>query len=1003
MILTLLYMIATSIQSRRILFLKTHLRNLFQGNRTHYPSIMFYNKTLLDSCKESKSATDECENDEFMTSCLCSNKSDAKLDELLWYHGDMRLCTIYPQVDISSWLTYQYGRTVFPLYTNNCSETLFQSEYKLYILVEADLQSYKPTAAAKATKVEDYGLIITWTANKSIDLIIETDLDTVTKFLIASMEGQCYINNGLLLKRIETVLISGKPCLYNNDLFNSPSIKNKAEWETHIEKLRALSNTAKIAAEQRKSLEVEEFPGIVVYPENCITDKEVECIYCVASNEILESEGTSRVSTPTSISIPQQENQTLPNVTQVSANDNIQFQDMSRSDNKSVDRLDDLTSESKDIPHSENKSVDLLDNLLISDIKEIIQASCVATESSGKSSDQITYYSTKDSKATPSKSNFKQSMEEVTAKLSTKITKPPNILIFADSSIALNNVKDVLEKSLNTDKYIIYALSLEEARNGSWIEQATLVVVCGNVGNEVGNQIVEYILHGGKLLALCSDVLHILLPSFKTAEVRENELVHFSYGKWKHVRMMHHIFCYQASPIRTRFSQDHEDVKVSSLPPPTSANVKDKRGNSHSFNVKVLGTEETWHTPSILLASLTGNGGKIVFSQIHLEVDPMQYELEESKFKALKESNAARIEILNDLLNVHLGIELQTTPRTPVTYTPAFFLGHHQLKQEMLEKLKDVMQSNDILKLPNIEIQFCRSNTTACSASATLLPIMLHQCPDNFSTIEYFENLTSKEFGRLVIYADVMTLTMDILNGHQFQHGLAVIARQQTQGRGRNKNKWVSPKGCAMFSLEIDVPTNTILGKCISILQNLVSVAIVSAIKSLPGYEDIDLRLKWPNDIYAGDKIKIGGIMISTQIMSDLNICNVGVGINLFNEKPTCCINDIIKMFNKVYHKELKTIAYEQYFAIVFSEIERWYNIMQSGRKDIFLDAYYTYWLHSDENVTVVSTSGTSKKVKILGIDEYGYLRVRDEDGDIFSVHSDGNSFDIFKGLIIPK
>ena len=71
----------------------------------------------------------------------------------------------------------------------------------------------------------------------------------------------------------------------------------------------------------------------------------------------------------------------------------------------------------------------------------------------------------------------------------------------------------------------------------------------------------EYILHGGKLLALCSDVIHILLPSFKTAEVRENELVHFSYGKWKHVRMMHHIFCYQASPVRTRFSQDHEDVK----------------------------------------------------------------------------------------------------------------------------------------------------------------------------------------------------------------------------------------------------------------------------------------------------------------------------------------------------------------------------------------------------------------------------------------------------------
>lgn len=111
------------------------------------------------------------------------------------------------------------------------------------------------------------------------------------------------------------------------------------------------------------------------------------------------------------------------------------------------------------------------------------------------------------------------------------------------------------------NRYAIYTLTSDEARSDAWIENAALAVVCGNVGNEIGSQIIEYILRGGKLLALCSDIIHILLPSFKTAEVRENELVHFSYGKWKHVRMMHHIFCYQASPVRTRFSQENEDVK----------------------------------------------------------------------------------------------------------------------------------------------------------------------------------------------------------------------------------------------------------------------------------------------------------------------------------------------------------------------------------------------------------------------------------------------------------
>lgn len=94
-----------------------------------------------------------------------------------------------------------------------------------------------------------------------------------------------------------------------------------------------------------------------------------------------------------------------------------------------------------------------------------------------------------------------------------------------------------------------------------WMDQANLVIVCGNVGSDVASQVVEYLARGGKLLALCSDILKSLLPTFKTAEVRENELVRFSYGKWKHVRMMHHVFCYQASPVKTKFSQDLDDSR----------------------------------------------------------------------------------------------------------------------------------------------------------------------------------------------------------------------------------------------------------------------------------------------------------------------------------------------------------------------------------------------------------------------------------------------------------
>lgn len=50
----------------------------------------------------------------------------------------------------------------------------------------------------------------------------------------------------------------------------------------------------------------------------------------------------------------------------------------------------------------------------------------------------------------------------------------------------------------------------------------------------------------------------------------------------------------------------------------------------------------------------------------------------------------------------------------------------------------------------------------------------------------------------------------------------------------------------------------------------------------------------------------------------------------------------------------------------------------------------------------VTFINGRRENVTILGIDEYGYLLVQGKKG-MFSVHSDGNSFDVLKGLIVPK
>lgn len=106
-------------------------------------------------------------------------------------------------------------------------------------------------------------------------------------------------------------------------------------------------------------------------------------------------------------------------------------------------------------------------------------------------------------------------------------------------------------------------------------------------------------------------------------------------------------------------------------------------------------------------------------------------------------------------------------------------------------------------------MRFCSHREEPPKASAQLLPILINSCPDNFSTVDYFDvsifatsrenfltfimklmqNLKSEKIGRLAIYAPIMTSTMHVMENLVLGHGLAVIARHQTAGTGRSKNQ----------------------------------------------------------------------------------------------------------------------------------------------------------------------------------------------------------------------
>ena len=63
----------------------------------------------------------------------------------------------------------------------------------------------------------------------------------------------------------------------------------------------------------------------------------------------------------------------------------------------------------------------------------------------------------------------------------------------------------------------------------------------------------------------------------------------------------------------------------------------------------------------------------------------------------------------------------------------------------------------------------------------------------------------------------------------------------------------------------------------------------------------LDVRIKWPNDIYTNG-MKIGGILCHSTYRSEEFQVVVGVGLNLDNSQPTTCVNDILRQ----QHAELQ-------------------------------------------------------------------------------------------------
>lgn len=114
---------------------------------------------------------------------------------------------------------------------------------------------------------------------------------------------------------------------------------------------------------------------------------------------------------------------------------------------------------------------------------------------------------------------------------------------------------------------------------------------------------------------------------------------------------------------------------------------------------------------------------------------------------------------------------------------------------------------------------------------------------------------------------------------NHIQNGQVCLAEYQSAGRGRRGRQWVSPFGSHLYMSmywSLEEGMSAAMG-----ISTVVALAVSDAIKLL---YNIDVELKWPNDIYING-LKLAGILIDLE-GTPHEPCHVVIGIGLNLNMP---------------------------------------------------------------------------------------------------------------------
>ncbi len=242
-----------------------------------------------------------------------------------------------------------------------------------------------------------------------------------------------------------------------------------------------------------------------------------------------------------------------------------------------------------------------------------------------------------------------------------------------------------------------------------------------------------------------------------------------------------------------------------------------------------------------------------------------------------------------------------------------------------------------------------------------------------FDTERFAAALHTAALGRDFRYALETPSTMDLARSAAAQgapHGALVLAESQTAGRGRRGRGFFSPPGGSLYFTLVLRPSREAYGR--------LPLAVPLAVCRACAHEGVDARIKWPNDIWVGER-KLCGMLIDGETGPGGLTAYAGIGINV-NADPTAdpALRDSATSLSRELGRE---VGRESLLARICDQLEAAIDAPESD----LVDAYRAVSLVLGRLITVEEAEG-AYEARALDIAPDGALVVEREGGERLTV-----------------